>query len=210
MTAQHLKRSQSPLRRKPWVFSCVRGISRIVLWPFFQLQITGKVHLPSNAAFVLLPKHQRWVDIPLLGLASPRPLYYMAKSELFKHGIGRWFIQALGGIPLNRQRPIESRSSLTAAIDALKQGEGLVVFPEGTYYWNRMGPARLGLVKYLITHGDSPFIPVGVRYENKWGPTRVRISFDRPLLPDQFSSPDRFIEKAMQRIAHLSGLSYHR
>ena len=203
---QHLRPPPSPLKRIPWFFNGIRIISCICFWPFFRLHINGSAHLPVDAAFVLLPKHQRWVDIPLLGLASVRPLYYVAKYELFKNKISRWLIQSLGGIPLNRQRPIESRASLSATIEALRQGEGLVVFPEGTYYRDHMGPARLGLVKYLATHSDSRFIPVGIRYEEKFGPTRVWISFDRSMRPDQYSSPERFLEKAMQRIAHLSGL----
>ena len=74
--------------------------------PFFRLDVLGLDHLPRDSAFILLCKHQRWEDIPLLGLASPRPLYFIAKYELFKSRLGSRFFGSLGGIPLNRQRPL--------------------------------------------------------------------------------------------------------
>ena len=87
----------------------MRNVARTFLFPFFRLNITGKENLPRKSAFVLLPKHQRWEDIPLLGLSTPRPLYYLAKHELFKNALGNWFFRGLGGVPLNRERPLESR-----------------------------------------------------------------------------------------------------
>ena len=96
--------------------------------PFFRLETDGIENLPQKSAFILLAKHQRWEDIPLLSLATPIPLYYVAKYDLFKNPISNWFLRSLGGIPLNRQRPLESRRSLQAIIGFLKKGEGVVVF----------------------------------------------------------------------------------
>ena len=110
----------------------------MLLLPFFRLEVKGAQNLPRDSAFILLVKHQRWEDIPLVSIATPRPLYYIAKYELFENTLNNWFFTAMGGIPLNRQRPLESRRFLQAAIALLKAGEGLVIFPEGTYFRNRM------------------------------------------------------------------------
>jgi 1-acyl-sn-glycerol-3-phosphate acyltransferase len=135
--------------RRDWVFWATRSTARIVLAPFFRLETGGTENLPPRGAFMLLPKHQRWVDIPLISLATPRPLYYVARDDLFHTPMSNWFMRSLGGIPLNRQRPLETRESLRVLQGFLGQGEGVVVFPEGTYYTNKMGPGNVGIVRFL-------------------------------------------------------------
>jgi 1-acyl-sn-glycerol-3-phosphate acyltransferase len=77
--------------RKNWAVWITRAVGRILLSPFFCLETEGIENLPQKSAFVLLPKHQRWEDIPLVGLATPRPLYYIAKYELFKNPVSSYF-----------------------------------------------------------------------------------------------------------------------
>ena len=184
-----------------------KTVARVLLRPFFHLKTSGVKNLPEKSAFILLPKHQRWEDIPLLGLATPRPLYYVAKSELFNNTLSNWFLRSLGGIPLNRQRPLKSRQSLQSLISLLKEGEGAVVFPEGTYYINKMGPGRAGVVKMILSRLPLPFIPVGVRYSRKRLRTLVEINFGKPFYAETETSASQLLDQMMKEIAELSGLS---
>ena len=90
-------------KRSDLLFWLSKYIGKVLFYPFFQIQTNGLENLPEGKAFILLPKHQRWEDIPLLGLGTQRPLYYVAKYELFRNPISRWFLSSLGGIPLNRE-----------------------------------------------------------------------------------------------------------
>lgn len=193
--------------RKNWVFTITKAASRVLLAPFYHLETDGTDNLPQETSFILLPKHQRWEDIPLLSLATPRPLYYVARYDLFENPVSNWFLRSLGGIPLNRQRPVESRRSLQAILECLKRGEGVVVFPEGTYYRNTMGPGRVGIVKLILARFSVPFIPVGICYSRKRTRTLVRINFGRAFFPDPGASASTFLDKVMKEIAALSGLS---
>ncbi len=192
--------------RKNWVVKATKTTSRILLSPFFCLETEGTENLPQKNAFILLPKHQRWVDIPLLSLATPRPLYYVAKYDLFMNPLSNWFIRSLGGIPLNRQRPLESRQSLKIMIKFLIQGEGVVVFPEGTYYRNTIGPAHAGIVKFILSRFSIPCIPVGMNYSGKGIRTLVRINFGKAIYSDPSASTGPFLDNMMKEIAGLSGL----
>jgi len=154
-----------------------------------------------------LPKHQRWEDIPLLSLAASRPVHYVARYDLFENPFSDWFLRSLGGIPLNRQRPIESRRSIQAVIECLSSGEGVAVFPEGTYYRNRMGPGRVGIVKLMLSRFDLPFIPVGINYSPMGLRTHVRIKFGEPVYGNSARSARLFLSKVMDEIKVLSGLS---
>lgn len=199
------KLKAAPVRNEGF-FKIFKLLTRAVLAPFFHLEPLGLHHLPRDRAFILLCKHQRWEDIPLLGLASPRPLYFIAKYELFRSSLGNRFFGSLGGIPLNRQRPLESRRFLQATIQLLENGEGVVIFPEGTYYRDKMGPGQVGMVKFVLSRLELPFIPVGIHYTAMGGRTRVRIQFGRALPTGPVLTAEEFVDRMMKAIARLSGL----
>jgi 1-acyl-sn-glycerol-3-phosphate acyltransferase len=171
----------------------------------FRIRTRGQENLPSQSGFILLPKHRRWEDIPLLSLATRRSLYYIAKYELFLNPVSRWFVSSLGGIPLNRSRPLESRQSLKTMLDLLEKREGIVIFPEGTYYRNKMGPGHVGLIRMILSRSTAYFIPVGINYSATGARTLVEINFGRPSGEGSLNRVESFLGQMMKEIAHLSG-----
>lgn len=192
----------------PWVHEIIKAAARIYLAPFFELHVKGRENVPPKNSFILLPKHQRWEDIPLLGLAAPVPLYYVAKSELFMNRLSNWFMSSLGGIPLDRRRPLASRNSIKTIVRLLKGGAGVVVFPEGTYYKNAMGSGHVGLIRLIRSRMDLPFIPTGIRYSGRGVRKLVDIEFGEALFWESSTEPEAFLASAMQEIKFLSGLRW--
>jgi 1-acyl-sn-glycerol-3-phosphate acyltransferase len=184
----------------------IRTAARVYLALFFEIHIEGQESVPKRGSFILLPKHQRWEDIPLLGLASPVPLYYVAKNELFTTRLSSWFMTSLGGIPLDRRRPLASRNSIKALVGLLKEGAGVVVFPEGTYYENCMGSGQVGLIRLVHSRINVPFIPTGIRYSGKGMRRRVEIKFGKTVSWEPSMEPEAFLASAMKEIRVLSGL----
>lgn len=191
--------------RSALVLRLTRPTARVFLSQLFRIKTRGQENLPNRTGFILLPKHRRWEDIPLLSLATPRPLYYVAKYELFLNPISRWFISSLGGIPLNRSRPLESRQYLKTMLDLLEKGEGIVIFPEGTYYRSRMGPGHVGLIRMIQSRSTVPFIPVGINYSAKRARTLVEVNFGRPSYKGLLNNVGEFLDQMMKEIARLSG-----
>ena len=191
----------------PRVYMLVRRTARLILAPGFRLRVSGAEHLPDDSAFVLLPKHQRWQDIPLLGLSITRPLYYVAKQELFSFTAFEWLFKRIGGIPLNRDRPMESRRYLNRTVELLHRGEGLVVFPEGTYYRGRMGPGKVGMTRFILSRLSLPFIPVGIEYRRSGLRVNADIRFGKRIRPVENEPADRFVARIMADIAALSGMA---
>jgi len=198
---------KKPPGRNDFFLQIFKFFARVLLMLFYRIEVAGEEDLPSDRAFVLLSKHQRWEDIPVLGLATPRSLYYIAKYELFKNVLSKWFFSSLGGIPINRHRPLESRRFLQATIELLKNGEGVVVFPEGTYYRNKMGPGQIGMVRFVLSRLRLPFIPVGINYATGRWRTRVRIHFGKALHAEPALPANIFVDRVMKQIAELSGLT---
>jgi 1-acyl-sn-glycerol-3-phosphate acyltransferase len=200
------RQTQVPPGRNEGFLQVFKILARILLTPFFQVDAVGLDHLPRNSAFILLSKHQRWEDIPLLGLATPRPLYFIAKYELFQNAFSGWFCTCLGGIPLNRQRPLESRRYLRTTIELLEKGEGVVIFPEGTYFRKKMGPGQIGMIKFVLSRLKLPFIPVGITYSAAGWRIQVRMHFGKAFFPKPALPADEFVNRMMAEIARLSGL----
>ena len=191
--------------RSAIILRLTRPTAKIFLSPVFKVKTRGQENLPNRDGFILLPKHRRWEDIPLLSLATPLPLYYVAKYELFLNPVSRWFVSSLGGLPLNRSRPLQSRQSLKRMVDLLEKGEGIVIFPEGTYYRNRMGPGHVGLIRMIQSRCTSPFIPVGINYTATRARTLVEINFGEPIYEGVSDGVQPFLDLVMKEIARLSG-----
>jgi 1-acyl-sn-glycerol-3-phosphate acyltransferase len=140
-------------------------------------------------------------------VAFQKPLYYVAKHELFENPVRKWVLSSLGGIPLNRERPLESRQSLKMMLRLLEEGSSVVIFPEGTYYRKRMGPVYRGLLRMIIHRVEVPLIPVGIRYCKKGWRTLVTINIGSPLYEENSSrNLNGIVDIVIREIARLSGL----
>ena len=101
---------------------------------------------------------------------------------------------------------MESRRSLNVMIELLRESEGIVIFPEGTYHTGGMGSGHIGLVRMVLSRIAIPFIPVGIGYSKGRWRTLARISIGRPIYGDSPRSVNKVIDHAMEEIAKLSGL----
>ncbi|NWF57314.1 MAG: 1-acyl-sn-glycerol-3-phosphate acyltransferase [Syntrophaceae bacterium] len=165
---------------------------------------------------VLLPKHQYWTDIPIVGLAAWRPVSYIAKQELFVYPGVRHFLISMGGIPLDRANPVKTLDSFRHLERLLVEKEFVVIFPEGTYYPSSMGRGKHRLIERILRFQEKmkwereqalPFIPMGIRYlEGKRRP-EVRVAIGRPLFADGKTEAQDFTRAIVGEIARLSGLT---
>jgi 1-acyl-sn-glycerol-3-phosphate acyltransferase len=200
---------RAPVKRSTAAYLAVKLILKLLLFPFFRLEVSGLRNLPRNSAFILLPKHQRWEDIPFTGFAVPRQLYFIGKQELFKTSFTDRFFKAIGGIPLNRQKPIASRRYLMASIRMLEKGEGLVLYPEGTYFRKKMGPGHTGMLRFILARLSMPLIPVGIRYSLAGWRIHVKVAIGRVTYQRPFETADRLLLRLMGEMAALSGYPLH-
>ena len=85
----------------------------------------------GGAGAVIACNHTGWADSLWIAYAVyPRQLRYMSKEELFGSPLARWVLQQGGSIPIDRADP--SPSSIKTAVDALQNGEIILIFPSGT------------------------------------------------------------------------------
>jgi 1-acyl-sn-glycerol-3-phosphate acyltransferase len=195
----------------PTFYRLGRWLTRQTLGRRFALRVDGLEHLPARGPAIICPKHQRWEDIPVIGLALPPPLHYIAKVELFQRPMQRELLGAWGGVPIDRKNPRATLSSFRRLLPILINRGYLVLFPEGTYFVGRVGPGKHRLIQLLLKLqgqgglGVLPFVPVGVAYEPRgWGYI-ARVRLGPPLrVPGPRQAP-ALTEALITRIARLSG-----
>jgi 1-acyl-sn-glycerol-3-phosphate acyltransferase len=127
----------------------VRPLARLV----YRVEIVGRV---PTGAVVVAANHESLLDPPLLTLTAEQPLHFLAKAELWRYPPGAWLMDALGGIPITRDR--RDRDALRRGLELLEAGEAVALFPEGTVrggVWAR-GAARLALA------AGVPLVPVRI------------------------------------------------
>jgi 1-acyl-sn-glycerol-3-phosphate acyltransferase len=173
------------LALEPWYHAC-----RIVLIPPFKLwfnwRFEGIEQLPSEGPMILAGNHLSYLDpfthAYFVVRAGRRPRF-LAKAELFRNPFVRTVLRGTGQIPV--RRGTGDQAPLDAATLALRQGEVVVVYPEGTSTSKPdflPGRGKTGTVRLAITSG-VPILPVatwGGQYVWRRGEERS-IEFGRPI-----------------------------
>jgi 1-acyl-sn-glycerol-3-phosphate acyltransferase len=204
------------LRRNEALYEFAKLLFRSYFSLRYRLRIQGQEHLPTSGTVILLPKHQRWTDIPLVGLAAvPRPCHYIAKRELFAMPGIKQLMTWLGGIPLDRQQPVKSRDSFRYIDCLMQRGEVVVLFPEGTYFPDSMGAGKYRLIEKMVALQEQlnekhsmpfiPFIPVGINYGREGVRPSVQVMIGEPLYCSHRGQAAEFTKTIMKTIALLSG-----
>ncbi len=112
------------------VYRLSRFILRAIFHLVFGFAVEGRDHEPRDGPVVVVCNHVSDLDPLVVGAALRRRVHFMAKHELFRVPLLRWWVTACGAFPVRRGEP--DRQALRTALDILKRSEGLVMFPEGT------------------------------------------------------------------------------
>lgn len=169
-------------------FYIVAKLLGIILFKiFFNWEVKGKKYIPRKDGFIIASNHLSYLDPPVIGVASPRKLRYLAKSSLFKTPVLSFLIKIYGAIPIEREK--EYSISIRKGLEILKNGEGLVIFPEGTR--NPKGEVKIPKkgVAFLAYKTGVPVIPVKIKGTEKAlsvggkfiKPAKVKVVFGPPV-----------------------------
>ncbi|MHB1323428.1 MAG: lysophospholipid acyltransferase family protein [Coriobacteriia bacterium] len=164
-------------------------LGRVVLL-LFRTRVTGAENIPGGGA-LLAGNHVSYMDPVLLWCASPRPVHFMAKRELWESPVIRWLLPRLWGFPVNRGEA--DRAAITTATSLLSSGELVGVFPEGSRSSDanaELGEAHGGAA-FIALRAGVPVVPVAFTGTEKVWPrgrtlprlARTAIRIGAPVLP---------------------------
>jgi 1-acyl-sn-glycerol-3-phosphate acyltransferase len=169
----------------PLVYWLMRALLQPFFHLYFRLSRIGREHVPDSGPVILCANHRSFLDPFVIGTCVRRPVYYVAKQELFKHRFVAWLLNSLGAFPV--VRGAGDQDMLTTAKAILDRGDAVLMFAEGT----RIRPGALGRPKRgvgrLALETGAPVVPVAVigteAVRKGWRirPHKVRIRLGSPL-----------------------------
>ncbi len=188
-------------------------LTRFIFGFFFRLKCSGREHIPKSDPFLLCSNHISYFDPPIVGSWSPRMVYFFAKAELFSVPLLGWAIKQTNAIPV--KRGTIDRTALDAAVDILKAGYGLTVFPEGTRSKDGAPiPVKPG-IGLLAKRYPVPIVPCYLHGANElkavfWGKAKLSLRYGEPISAEWIASQpegregiEAIAKEVEKRIAHL-------
>ncbi len=207
-----------------WVF---KAILKPILLGLYSIQPEGRENIPKKGPAIIAANHLSFLDsffIPLV--VQRRKVTYLAKADYFKSWKTAWFFNMVGQIPTEREGGAKSEQALNAALEVLKEGKLLGIYPEGTrspdarLYRGRTGVARLALqagVPVIPTGliGTREVMPIDKKLPNFTGRLPVRVRFGNPLDFSRYAGRERdrfalrsITDEIQYEIMQLSGQEY--
>ncbi len=185
------------VRDRSWLaqiwYEIVRRTVSVILVALCHFRATGRRHIPLEGGVLIVSNHLSHLDVFAIGIPTPRPLNYVARSTLFVPVLGP-LIRSVGGFPIQREGM--GASGVKETLRRIRRGGMVLLFPEGT----RSRDGRLAEIKSgiaaLALRAKVPIVPAGIAgtFEG-WPRTRpfplphpIRIVFGPPIPPEEIAS----------------------
>ena len=142
----------------------------------FKVEFHGAQNVPPEGACLITPNHISYGDPIWITIPIQRRIYYMAWDKPFEIPVLGFIMRAFGAFPVSLEAA--DLSAQRNALEVLRQGRALVMFPEGgRTRTGKIMPFKMGAFRFALTHG-VPIIPVSIKGAEKIWP--VGKIFPRP------------------------------
>lgn len=169
--------------RKMRFYRAARAIFGPVFRLIFRVRVNGLENVPAEGGILIASNHISMLDPILLGATIGRPIRFMAKSSLFRIPLLHGLLNLLGAFPINRGSA--DPASLRTAINSIKEGDAVGIYPQGTRY-KKKDPRETetrsgaGLIVYRAGCGVLP-VSIKTKGYNVVPFRRVYINIGKPL-----------------------------
>ena len=187
-------RDYSSLRIVQWGFKCILKVTGV------ETVVIGQENIPDEAV-LYIGNHRSFFDILLTYSRCKRLTGYVAKKEMLRYPILRDWMKRLHCLFLDRENPKEGLKSILEAIDYVKNGISVCIFPEGTRNDGEelsMLPFHSGSFKIAEKSGCA-IVPISLNNTHtmfeqhipKIEKTHVVIEYGKPIYPQELDKDTR-------------------
>jgi 1-acyl-sn-glycerol-3-phosphate acyltransferase len=177
---------------------------RTMGWPtrlFVRIRAYGVDRVPATGGLVYAMNHMHWIDIPVIGIVSPRSIDFVAKVEAVRFpGFGR-YLRWHGTIAVRRGQ--SDRDAVRQMKQSAREGRIVGLFVEGTRLkLGRPGPAQPGAAMVALQE-SVPVIPIAIYGSQFWKPGNfapVSVAFGEPVRFDGMPKNGRGYKEATAEI----------
>jgi len=199
--------SGKPTRQELAFYAFVRSVASAFSYVFWRVRVSGRENVPTTGPFILSPVHRSNIDAPLMACVTRRRMRYMGKDAMWKYRFSAWFSRSLGGFPVHRGNV--DREALRISEAAVRAGEPVVIFPEGT---RRSGPVIGEIFEgaaFVAVRTGTPIIPVGIGGSERAmpkgskiiRPVKVRVVVGRSISPPPRADSGRGSRRQVHEVA---------
>ncbi len=160
-------------------FDFAKGVVSGIVRTVFRLRVVGAANVPRAGGLLVVANHISNFDPPILGVALPRPVWYMAKKELFALPVLGPVLPHVNAFSVDREAG--GTAALRASLRLLKEGRCVGMFPEGGR--NVHGDKQeKGGAAFLARASGVPVVPAAIVGTRGLRPlSRVTIVFGEPF-----------------------------
>ncbi len=127
---------------------------------FHRFRCYGADKVPAKGPVIVVANHGSFIDPGLIAFNVKRPLFYMAKAELFKNPVLAFLLGTINTFPVKRVGA--DRAAMNHSMKILNEGKGLCLFPEGTRTLDgKLGEFKSGAA-YLAMVTGATIVPVAL------------------------------------------------
>lgn len=176
--------------------------ARLMVVMIFRLRAYGRENIPKEGGFMLLSNHQSFLDPIVCSVPLQRECYFAARDTLFTLFMGP-YISSINALPI--KRGTADLSAIRKFIGKLKDGYGLVLFPEAT----RTTDGKIADIKpglgLLSKRGNVPVIPVVIDGAYECWPKgkgffrvgHITVCYGKPITPERIKEigDKKFVEE---------------
>ena len=189
-------------------YDVLQVLARMAAVGLFRLRVEGRENWPATGGGLVCANHQSYFDPPLVGLACPRRMNYLARDSLFRVPVLGQLIAFFDAIPIDREGG--GLAGLKETLRRLKAQELVLIFPEGTRSRDgEVAPLKPGFIA-VARRSRAPLVPVALDGafqawpRTAWFPrlTRLAVVIGPPIRADDFEtlSDDELLAELEQRM----------
>ncbi|MDR3417808.1 MAG: MFS transporter [Nevskia sp.] len=198
----------------------IRFLVWVLLHTFYRVRSRGLQHIPAQGPALLVCNHVSYIDALVIGAELPRLPRFVMDHLIFKVPLLSWVFRAGRAIPIaqSREDPTLKEKAFEAAAQALREGDLVMIFPEGTLTKDgEFRPFRAGMLE-ILRRQPVPVVPMAL--SGLWGSffsrveggsamvrpfrrgvlNRVELTVDAPVPPEQVT-----LEGLQNKVLQLRG-----
>lgn len=196
----YLKKYASKDKQVQYSYKSLQKLTRALLFcAGIKLNVKGKENIPKNQTVLFVANHKSYFDIPILVSIIDIPMAFIGKIQLKKTPVISFWMKKINCIFMDRDDIRQSLKSINEGIEQIKNGQSLLIFPEGTrIIEEELGEFKKGSLK-LASKTNVLIIPIYIenahRILEKQFPwvksTKVNVNVGSPVVIEELDEENK-------------------
>lgn len=192
-----------PMKKEISSLRIIQAVFRFILFlTGVKVTVIGEENVPKDTPVLYIANHRSYFDIPLTYCRCPIRTGYVAKKEMESFPLLSSWMRSLHCLFLDRTDLKQGLKTILEAVEKVKSGISICIFPEGT---RNKGEEELDMLPFhegsfkIAVRANCPIIPIAMSntaqmyeaHSPKVKPCHVILEYGKPIYPDQLSKEDK-------------------